>query len=156
MKNVNVAVAYVTTQAQLKLYEYLSELGDSVLYCDTESVVFIQNVDDPPKVRTCDYVGLTDELGEFFHYLSLKNSCRVDKKLCVLVFCPSTGERTTTCKVKGIIFNYENSKIVNFTTLRDMILKDTAAVHVLNPKMILRKHGGVVSEPETKQYKGVL
>jgi len=66
VKNVNVAVAYVTTQAQLKLYEYLSELGDSVLYCDTESVVFIQNVDDPPKVRTCDYVGLTDELGEFF------------------------------------------------------------------------------------------
>ena len=32
-KNVNVAVAaYVTTQARLKLYEYLRELGESVLY----------------------------------------------------------------------------------------------------------------------------
>ena len=35
-KNVNVAVAaYVTTQARLKLYGYLSKLGKSVLCCDT-------------------------------------------------------------------------------------------------------------------------
>jgi len=35
-KNFNVAVAaYVTTQARLKLYGYLSKLGKSVLYCDT-------------------------------------------------------------------------------------------------------------------------
>ena len=47
-KNVNVAVAaYVTTQTRLKLYEYLSELGESVLYCDTDSVIFIQKVDEP-------------------------------------------------------------------------------------------------------------
>ena len=51
-KNVNVAVAaYVTTQARLKLYEYLGELGESVLYCDTASVIYIQNVDEAPKVH---------------------------------------------------------------------------------------------------------
>jgi len=66
-KNVNVAVAaYVTTQARLKLYEYLSKLGKSVLYCDTDWVIHIQNVDEPPKVDTGDYLGdLTDELEEF-------------------------------------------------------------------------------------------
>ena len=58
--------AYVTTQARLKLYDNLSELGESVLYCDTDSVIFIQNVDDPPNVRTGDYLGhLTDELEDF-------------------------------------------------------------------------------------------
>ena len=41
-KNVNVAVAaYVTNQAWEKLYEYLSELGESVLYCDTDTVVYV-------------------------------------------------------------------------------------------------------------------
>jgi len=35
-KNVNVAVAYVTTQGWLKLYEYLSKMGMSLLYCDTD------------------------------------------------------------------------------------------------------------------------
>jgi len=47
-KNVNVTVAaYVTTQARLKLYGYLSKLGKSVLYCD--SVIYVQKVDEPPK-----------------------------------------------------------------------------------------------------------
>ena len=37
-----------------------------------------------------------------------------------------------------------------------MILKDTASVHVYNPKNITRKHSGVVvSDPETKEYKVV-
>jgi hypothetical protein len=40
---VNVAVAaYVTTQACIKLYEYPRELGESVLYCDTDSLIFMQ------------------------------------------------------------------------------------------------------------------
>ena len=51
-KNVNVAVAaYVTTQARLKLYEYLSKLRESVLYCDTDSVIFIKKGNDPPKFQ---------------------------------------------------------------------------------------------------------
>ena len=72
------------------------------------------------------------------------------------VFCPSTGKHATKCKVKGITLNYENSKVVNFTTLRDMTLQNAPPVHVHNPRKIKRKHGGVVvSEPETKQYKVV-
>ena len=40
--NVKVEVAvYVTTQARLKLYEYLSKLGKSIMYCDTNSVIYI-------------------------------------------------------------------------------------------------------------------
>ena len=49
-ENINVAVAaYVTTQARIKLYEYLSQLGESALYCDTDSVVFVQKDNDPQK-----------------------------------------------------------------------------------------------------------
>ena len=59
-ENVNVAVvAYVTTQARIKLYEYLSKLCDSVLYCDTDSVIYIPNVDEPPKVETGYYLGIS-------------------------------------------------------------------------------------------------
>jgi len=66
-KNVNGAVAaYVTTQARLKLYEYLSELGESVLYCDTVSAIYVHNVDEPPEVKTGDYLGhFTEELEKF-------------------------------------------------------------------------------------------
>ena len=51
--------------------------------------------------------------------------------------------------MKRIILNYENLKVVNFATLRDMI-------HVHNPLKIKRKLCGVlVSEPETMEYKVV-
>ena len=36
-----------------------------------------------------------------------------------------------------------------------MILIDTATVHVNNPKKIKTKEGGVLSVPETKEYKFV-
>ena len=63
----------------------------------------------------------------------------VQKNYAFSVFCPSTGKRTTKCKLKGINLNYENSKVVNYTTFRNMILKDAAPVHVHNPKKIKRK-----------------
>ena len=156
-KNVNVAVAaYVTTQANLKLYEYLRELGESVLYCDTDSVIYIQNVDEPPKVHTGDYLSdLTDELEEFDSGSSIEEFVSGGPKL-FMVFCPATGKRTSKCKVKGITLNYNNSEVVNFTSLRNMILEDDTTLHVHNPKNIKRKHCGVVvSEPETKEYKFV-
>ena len=67
VKNVNVVVAaYVTTQAQLKLNELLRELGESLLYCDTDLVLYIQNVDETPKVKIGDCLSVvTDELEEF-------------------------------------------------------------------------------------------
>ena len=37
-------------------------------------------------------------------------------------------KRATKCKMKGITLNYENSKVVNFTTLRDMILENSPPV----------------------------
>jgi hypothetical protein len=50
-KNVKVAVAaYVTILARLELHEYLSELGESVLSCNTDSVNYIQKTDETPKV----------------------------------------------------------------------------------------------------------
>jgi hypothetical protein len=64
--SVNFAVAVeMTTQARLKLYEYLRTLGESVLYCDTNSVICIHKVDETQNVKTSDYLGdLTEELKE--------------------------------------------------------------------------------------------
>jgi hypothetical protein len=113
-KNVNVAVtAYVTTQVRLKLYMYLSELGESVLYCDTDSVIYVHKVGMTQKVKTGDYLGdLTDELEEFGAGSYLEEYVSGGpKNYAFSVFCPSTGKRTTKCKVKVIILNYENSKL---------------------------------------------
>ena len=64
-KNVNVAVAaYVTIQARLQLYGYLSELGESVLYCDTHSAIFFQK-DNELQIKAGEYLDyVTDDLKE--------------------------------------------------------------------------------------------
>jgi len=133
-------------------------LGAPVLYCDTDSVIYVQKVDEPPKVTMGDYLGdLTDELEKF------GSGSFIDEfvsggptNYAFSVICPSTGKRTTKCKVKDITLNYKNSKVVHFTSLKNVILEDTPPVHVHNAKKIKRKHGGiVVSELETEEYKVV-
>ena len=113
-------------------------MGESVLYCDTNSVIFIQKVGESPKVKTGDYLlHLTDELVEFGSSSLIQEFFSGGpKNYAFFVFCPSTGKHTTKCKVKGINLNYENSKVISFT-----------------PNKIKRNHSGVVSEPETKEYK---
>ena len=46
-KNVNMAVAAYVTQTRLKLYQYQRQC---VLYWDTDSVIYIQKIDEAPKV----------------------------------------------------------------------------------------------------------
>jgi hypothetical protein len=58
--------------------------------------------------------------------------------------------------LKGITLHYKNSKVVNFTALRHIILENDTPLHVHNFKKIKRKPGGtLVSEAETKEYKDV-
>jgi len=93
----------------------------------TDSVIFIQNVDEPPKVKTGVYLDhITDELEEIGSPFFIEEFVSGGQKnYAFSVFCPSTGKRTTKCKVNGITLNYENSKLIILNTLRDMILKNT-------------------------------
>lgn len=54
--------AHVTAQARLHLYSFMEQLGDRVLYCDTDSVFFTEGPNDP-KIEQGDFLGqMTDEL----------------------------------------------------------------------------------------------
>jgi len=52
--------------------------------------------------------------------------------------------------------NHENSKVIYFAKLGDMVPEKASTVHVHNPRKQKRKHGGVVvPEREKKEYKFV-
>ena len=100
----------------------------------------------PPKFKRRGFLGdLTDELEEY-------GSCSFAEEFVsggprnytFSVFSATTGKRAPKCKVKCITLNYENCKVINFTTFLDMILENAPPVHVHNPRKIKRKHGGVV------------
>jgi hypothetical protein len=55
--------AYFTTGARLKLYTYLDALKE-IIYCDTDSAIYIQKCGQPPAVMCGDKLGdMTNELG---------------------------------------------------------------------------------------------
>jgi len=93
-KNVNLSVAvYVTTQARTKLYEYLSKLRESVLYRDTDSVIFIQkhNATQTSKQRI---IWATSQMSWGSTALPLSRRVCVgwSKNYAFSVFWPSSGK----------------------------------------------------------------
>ena len=108
---------------------------------------------DEPRKWNRDYLAdLTEELEEFGSGSYFEEFVSGGPQNYVFpVYCPKADRRTTKCKMKGITLNYENSKVVNFPSLRNMILEEDTPLHVHNRRKIKRKHGGViVSEPEKK------
>jgi hypothetical protein len=120
--------------------------------------MYVQKTAEPPKVAIRDYLGdLTDELEKYGPVSYIDEFVSGGPKNCAIsVISPSNGKRTYKCKVKGITLNYDSSKVVNFNTLKTMIIENSDPVHVHNTKKIKRKHECIrVSEPESKEYKFV-
>ena len=59
---------YVTAGARINLYRYLDRFQQKAFYCDTDSIIFFQQRDEPELVETGDKLGaMTSELklGEY-------------------------------------------------------------------------------------------
>ena len=106
----------------MHLYAYLDRLGERALYCDTDSVIFVQKDGEPPLIELGDYLGdMTSELkgSEFISEFISGGPKNYAYKLCDLV----TGGEKSVCKVREITLNYSTSQLVNFDTIKYMILK---------------------------------
>ncbi|CAB3977399.1 DNA polymerase [Paramuricea clavata] len=66
LPNRNVVIAsFVTAYARLELLKVLHKLDDSVLYYDTDSVIYVEDVEKGHVLETGSYLGqLTDELAD--------------------------------------------------------------------------------------------
>jgi hypothetical protein len=62
----NVFIAcYTTAHARLRLFDMMHRLGDTVCYCDTDSIIYIETDDNKDIVQLGDLLGeWTDELGD--------------------------------------------------------------------------------------------
>lgn len=154
---VNVVIAAFTTcHARLRLYDVIDRLSETVLYLDTDSVVYISSPGewDPP---TGDYLGnLTNEIspkdGNFIRSFVTGGPQNYAYTL-------DTGK--TVCKVRGITLNYKNAQIVNYDTLYQMVQNihspQPHVVSVHNPRKITRDaiSKQIVNKPMTKDYRVV-
>ena len=150
--------AYVTAGALLHLYRYLDKLQERAIYCDTDSVVFVQPTGESALVETGDNLG--DMSSELKPSESIEEFVSGGpKNYAYKVVDTSTGARNTVCKVRGITLNYDDSRLVNFEVIRDMILKQGSVVTVRTEhKIKRRRYSGegtvsIITEPEDKTYR---
>ena len=127
---INVVIAaYTTAHARLKLYSVLKCLGERVLYCDTDSIIF--KSEKSPNVQ--QYIPpLGDFLGE------LTSELKPQTYICEFA---STGPKSyayrtrhvngkiadVVCKVKGVSLNHSISQKINFECIRGMVLDELKA-----------------------------
>ena len=133
-KKTNVFLASMTTcWARLKLYDVLDQLGERVLYYDTDSVIFISqpSEQDPP---IGDYLGeLTDELPSGEHITEFVSGGPKN-----YAYKTSTGSEC--CKVRGFTLNFKNSSIVNFSSVKEIVTNmQDATLSVENNKIMRDK-----------------
>ena len=159
-KNIYIA-AYTTAQARLKLYSYLELLGDRVLYFDTDSIIYISR-DGEYDVPLGNYLGdMTDELEKDYgpgSYIT-RFASGGPKNYAYEVYSTKTGEKTQTCKVRGITLTADVEKLVNFETMRSMIVpfvdkEETEPIVVRKEHDIVREGlGRIFTKPTKKTYR---
>ena len=136
--NTNIYIAIFTTSyARLKLYNGLDVLGEKVIYCDTDSIIYYHNekIDSITNGESKYIHGLFvgDNFGDFTdelkgHHIDLwgsggpknycfhiakKENCDKDCEFCDLCIC----------KVKGFCLTSGANKSLNFHTMLDCIKK---------------------------------
>jgi len=157
--------AYVTAGIRIHLYRYLDRLRENAIYCDTDSVIYIQPRDEPQLTETGDKMGnMTYEMRPSQTILEFVSGGPQNYAYRVLDTETGNGQEKTVCKVRSIILNYNASRVVYFEVIRNMILGGTAGeeptvVNIHTEKQFKRKrkggdgHVSIVTEPEDNIYR---
>ena len=164
MPNSNVPLAaFCTSYARLSLLKVMRQLGERVLYHDTDSVIFTSQPGDyvPPVGRylgeltnelTCKDVHCTREECGGAHSIRSFVSCGAKN----YAFEIDNGH--VVCKVRGFSLNHNNSKIVNKQSMEqalDSWIKNDPVPPLVTVSCEIRrdpKRVQIVNKQVSKQY----
>ena len=114
--NVNIFIAcFTTSYARLKLYDALDTLKERVLYFDTDSVIYTKKPAES-SIHTGNYLGeFTNELDEGDHITEFVAAGPKNYE---------TFKGNQCCKVRGFTLNARGQKILNFNSMKNLVLDE--------------------------------
>lgn len=127
-----VAAAYTTAQARLELYKYLNKLGERVMYYDTDSVIYSLSPGEEAIECGSELGEMTDELAAYGAGSYAIEFVSAGPKVYGLKIAVG-GDRENIAyilKVKGISLNSGNNDLLNFETLKQLVLGQRAPIRV--------------------------
>ena len=144
----SVLASYVTSHARLELYKYLEQLGERVLYCDTDSVIYKSAPGDVHPPLHDAMGGMTDELDGCHITEFTSNGAKT------YGYRTSDGDQVLKCK--GFTLNKLTSDKITFNVMKDLATGDSDfTVTVDDPQKIRRdtKRRKVCTTTQTKRYR---
>ena len=153
--NLNIFVACFTTcWARLRLYAALEQLGERVLYYDTDSVIYWTDETQATPVLG-DYLGdFTSELGDDDYIVEFVSGGPKN-------YGYQTKLGHVECKVRGFRLNSEGKSQLNYNVMRQNVLDEIQKpllkprqTQIIKTHQIVRdpKHYLLFTFPEYKQY----
>ena len=146
--NTNIFIAaFTTSHAREMLYEVLDDLGDQVLGYDTDSCWYVDR-EGGYVVKTGDSLGdLTDEL-EGDHIVKWSGTGPKS-------YAYTTNKGHKTCKVKGFTLNYTNCRIINQSTMSEVVEGQLESIKTTRKNAITRNvlTKELVNKDQTKTFK---
>jgi hypothetical protein len=82
--------AFVAAGARIHFYSYLDRLQDKTIYCDTDSVIYVQPVDKPPLLETSDKLG------------AMISELKSNEIICEVVCAKNYSYRTVNTMTAGV------------------------------------------------------
>ena len=132
--------AYVTAGARIHLYGFLDQLQEKAIYCDTDSVIFIQPSGEPWPIAKGDKLGdMQSEIKPSEFIVEFESG---GTKNYAFRLITNEGEKTV-CKFRGITLNYHASKLVNFEVIKAIILGEGEPVVNVHTKHKSNSRGGL-------------
>ncbi len=96
---------------------------DDVLYCDTDSIMFIQKKNSPCVLETGDFLGdLTDELPP--NVIVTEYYCAGPKFYLLKGVNVVTGAPYSVYKIKGVTLNRSTETFLNEENIRKLVMRE--------------------------------
>lgn len=133
--------AYTTSLARLRLYEALEILGDDLIYCDTDSVIFQARKGESPKVFSSDEIGaFKDEL----------NGDKITEVVCMApkTYAYRTQKGKLEVKSKGFVLSLQNQVQVNMESYKQMVNGQRKTIQTKDMRFQTYKHSGLIQTKE--------
>ena len=147
--------SFVTAYARIQLYKLMSSLGERVLYCDTDSVVFVSRRGDSVP-NTGEFLGdLTDEIKDAYGDDAYADAFVSPGPKSYALRIHVGDECKYIIRAKGLSLNPTTKGIITFDNMKKMLSDDDDPDHFDIPFMQLRaqKHGGVSEVRGSKVFR---
>lgn len=146
-----VLAAFTTCWARLELLKHIKSVGERILYCDTDSIIFLtRKISDKDGNDYFDvYPQIGDSLGELTNELPPGVHITRFASTAPKSYSYRCSDNSEITKFKGVSLNFENSQRVNFEAIKELVFGETVSVSLIPQTQFVRgKYDGQICNAE--------